>query len=99
MKINKIAAIASATALLAGIGTFATQGPASAQAPFLRTHPMIRAHREAHPELRRALRQLELARTSLQAGAHDFQGHREHALDLVNQAIVQLRQAIASDRH
>lgn len=96
MSVKKIVALATASVLIAGVGTVATQNAARAQGPF--GHPMIRPH-ERHPELMRALGQLQDARASLQAAAHDYHGHRTHAIDLINQAIDQINQAIASDRH
>lgn len=96
MSMKKIAALASASVLIAGIGTVATQTAARAQAPF--PHPMIR-HHERHPELMRAMRQLENARASLQSAAHDYHGHRDQAVALINQAIDQIHQAIQSDRY
>ncbi|MBV9468592.1 MAG: hypothetical protein JO316_10545 [Abitibacteriaceae bacterium] len=53
---------------------------------------------ERHPELRRALRSLQAAKVDLQKGAHDFQGHRAKALDLTNQAIAEVQQALQADK-
>src|SRR5579872_4440030 len=96
MNAKKIIAMASACALVAGIGTIATQGPIHAQTP--NPGGINRPHREPHPELRKALRQLQNVKATLQSGARDFSGHREQAVDLVNQAISQVQQAIASDK-
>ncbi|MBV9850991.1 MAG: hypothetical protein JO250_15075 [Armatimonadetes bacterium] len=98
---KKIAASLAAVTGLAGLtfGGVAVK-PASAQVP---TPPVTTPnnpgkHRgERHPELRRALRNLNQAKNNLQNAAHDFQGHREQALDLVNKAIDQVQQALASD--
>lgn len=95
MKTRKAIALISASMLLASIGAVATQTPAHAQGPF--PHPMIRPH-ERHPELRRAMRQLQNAKASLQSAAHDYHGHRDQAIALIDQAISQIQQAMASDR-
>ncbi|MGH9355829.1 MAG: hypothetical protein ACRD10_06835 [Terriglobia bacterium] len=57
------------------------------------------APREAHPEIRMALRALMNARQHLAHGAHDFGGHRAKALELTNSAIEQCRVALHYDRH
>jgi hypothetical protein len=66
----------------------AVSGDPSASAARLETHPMIR----------RAIGALEAAKGDLQAANHDFCGHREDALESVNNALTQLRAALASDR-
>jgi hypothetical protein len=53
---------------------------------------------EKHPELIKALRQLNAAKTSLQSAKRDFDGHREKAVDLTSQAIKEVELAIASDK-
>lgn len=55
--------------------------------------------REAHPQIRAALRALENARDHLQRGAHDFGGHRARALQLADQAIQECQAALQYDRH
>lgn len=53
---------------------------------------------EAHPEIRAAIRALENARQHLQAGAHDFGGHRAKALEHVNQALEECHAALQADK-
>ena len=53
---------------------------------------------ERHPMIRRAIQALENAKVDLQDASHDYCGHREDALESVNNAISQLRQALESDR-
>lgn len=85
--------------------------PASAQLPPPRPLPPVQRHRgdgdhdrddrrrgERHPEIQRALTNLRQAQNNLQHAAHDFGGHRERALDLVQQAISQCNQALQADR-
>jgi len=52
-----------------------------------------------HPEIRRALRNLQQAKGNLQHSTRDFSGHREQALDLVQKAIDQCQQALRSDKN
>jgi hypothetical protein len=52
----------------------------------LATAPISSA-RERHPEIRAALDALRSARANLQAGAHDFHGHRVAAIRDVDAAI------------
>jgi len=54
---------------------------------------------ERHPMIRRAINALDAARTDLQQAAHDFKGHRAEALEAVNKAQSQLRQALACDKN
>jgi hypothetical protein len=53
---------------------------------------------ERHPEIRKAMRQLEAAKDSLQHAAHDFGGHREAAIKSIDEALNQLNQALAYDK-
>jgi hypothetical protein len=53
---------------------------------------------ERHPEIRAAMHALTNAERYLAAGAHDFGGHRMKALQLVQQAEAELREALAYDR-
>ena len=54
---------------------------------------------ERHPMIRRAINALDAARTDLQQAAHDFKGHRAEALEAVNRAQSELRQALACDKN
>ena len=59
----------------------------------------ITAKKEKHPLIRKAIAALENAAVDLEDASHDFCGHREAALDKVNQAIVQLGEALGCDPH
>ena len=59
---------------------------------------MNRGGKEQHPEIRDAIRALENARNHLQKAAHDFGGHRAKALEHVNQALEECRQALQYDK-
>jgi len=54
---------------------------------------------ERHPMIRRALNALNAAKTDLQQAAHDFKGHRAEALEAIERAQNQLRQALACDKN
>jgi len=89
-------ALAAATLAL-GLST-ASVVLAQPTTPGIPGRPVVgRAHKERHPELRRALKALTRARTDLQNGSHDFSGHREKALDLTQRAIAEVNQALQSD--
>ena len=98
-----IAKITATLAVAAGLGAagFAASTPAQAQGPMPPAPPMTRPHPrgERHPEIRRALRNLQQAKGNLQHATHDFSGHREQALDLVQKAIDQCQQALRDDRN
>jgi hypothetical protein len=53
---------------------------------------------ERHPNIYAAIRALEGAKNDLQHAAHDFGGHRDEAVEVVEGAIKQLRQATACDK-
>jgi hypothetical protein len=52
----------------------------------------------AQPHMQAALNHLKQARTSLNRATADKGGHRERAIELVNQAIDQVEAGIAYDR-
>ena len=52
----------------------------------------------AQPQMQSALTNLRQARTNLNRATADKGGHRERAIDLVNQAIDQVEKGIAYDR-
>ena len=53
---------------------------------------------ERHPHIRGAIAELQAAREELRTAAHDFCGHRVDAIAKTDQAITQLREALACDR-
>ena len=54
---------------------------------------------ERHPMIRRAMNALAAAKTDLQQAAHDFKGHRAEAVEAIDRAQNQLRQALACDKN
>jgi hypothetical protein len=53
---------------------------------------------DEHPHMDAAKKALENAKAQLEQAAHDYNGHRVKALDLVNQAIKEINEGIASDK-
>jgi len=61
--------------------------------------PQHRQRRERHPELMRALRTLQRAKTDLMRANRDFGGHRAKAAELTEQAIQEVQAAIQFDKN
>ncbi|HEV2488516.1 MAG TPA: hypothetical protein VGT03_01815 [Candidatus Acidoferrales bacterium] len=71
-----------------------TPAAAALNATQERTEP-----REAHPEINRAIRQLQAAKAGLEKyGAHDLGGHRVKAIEHIDQALAELREGIKFDK-
>ncbi len=51
-----------------------------------------------HPEMKAALRHLEAAKAELMKGAHDYSGHRDQAMALINQAEQQIETGVSSQK-
>jgi hypothetical protein len=55
--------------------------------------------REAHPEIHHAIDQLEAAKDGLvKYGAHDLGGHRVKAIDHIDRALAELKEALKFDK-
>jgi len=54
--------------------------------------------KEKHPHMVAAKKALENAEKQLQQAAHDYNGHRTKAIELVDQAIKEINEGIASDK-
>lgn len=64
------------------------------------SQPHAIASPQQHPVIEKAIQQLETVRNELQnQAAHDFKGHREKALEHVNQALQELHLALQVDQH
>ncbi len=77
--------------------TPAAQAPAAPEA----TAPVAvkpAHHAEHHPEIHKAMRKLRGARQELEKAAHDYAGHKAKAMEAINQALEELRAALASDK-
>ena len=55
--------------------------------------------REKHPELKKAMHNLEQAKSNLQKAARDFGGHRAKAAELTDEAIKEVQAAIQADKN
>ena len=53
---------------------------------------------ERHPEIRAAQKDLSRAKAHLKDAAHDFGGHRVKAIEFIDQAQGELREALQYDR-
>ena len=71
------------------------QPPAGGVAP---KHGKRMERNEKHPEIRKALRNLEQAKNNMEHAADDFGGHKAKALELSEQAISELKLALAADK-
>ena len=68
-------------------------------APAVRAEvPPVKKGVEAHPHIRASLHELQEARRELETAAHDFGGHRKEAIEAVDNAIKQLREALEYDK-
>jgi hypothetical protein len=54
--------------------------------------------KEAHPVLRQSIHQIEGIKDRLQKAPTDFGGHRERAVDALNHALGELRDALQADK-
>ncbi len=98
MKNRLIATIGIGTALL-GTGALVTNAYGLQPQPTSGNKRGIRMERrEKHPEIMRAMRNLEQAKRNLQNGAHDFGGHRAKALEHTEQALQECREALKFDK-
>lgn len=89
--------------LVVVIGSIGSAAPAPAQlrsaapAPAAQAHgPTAASELEDHPRMEDALRSLQAAKAALQSAAHDFQGHRQKALEATSAAIEEIRLALAA---
>jgi hypothetical protein len=53
---------------------------------------------EQHPHIKAAIHELEEAKRELQTAAHDFGGHRVEAIEAIDNALKQLREALKYDK-
>ena len=57
------------------------------------------SHMEKHPRIHKAIAALDAAIAELKAAPHDFNGHREAAVDACQKAKEQLKEALEADKH
>ena len=90
MKTKILAIAAVATTLIGGSALLATNAVAQSN------HPTVGAAVTAqrHPEIRKALKQLRNAMTTMENAADDFHGHKKDAMDHTKRAIHELEVAL-----
>lgn len=89
-----VSIIAGATLL--GGGAFVSQVVAAPNHPPI---VAVQRKRERHPEIRKAMKNLEQAKTNLQNADRDFGGHRTKAVEAINVALDECKAALAFDKH
>lgn len=103
----RVSAVISAVSLAACLAVFAPGETAFAQqqpphpAAAGAAHPAGAAATSAkddHPKMEAAQQALAKAKSELASAAHDYDGHRKKALELVDQASEQIRLGLASDK-
>lgn len=98
-----------ATVLAAATGVALLVAPSSARAELpvasaglrpitLVVTPNYARRAERHPEIQRAINDLQRAKYAMQHASHDFGGHRVDAVAACDNAIAQLRLAMEFDR-
>jgi hypothetical protein len=60
--------------------------------------PAVAVHHEHHPEIHKAMRKLKAAKEDLEKAEHDYGGHRVKAIEAINHAIQELKEALESDK-
>lgn len=95
---GKLFALGGLVALFAFAPSFTLPGQSQVGAA-PRQGKMGKMGKEKHPEIRRAIKNLEQAKNSMTHAASDFGGHRVKALELTEQAIAELKLALASDKN
>ncbi len=98
---KKITALVGAGAVALSIGSVLISPVASAQGGPVGPPIPTPVNRGAgvngtHPNIRRAIGNLTRIATNLGKDPHDFGGHKSKAIQLINQAIDELNQALAS---
>ena len=78
--------------------TLSTSALAQAPAPAPKGGQMGGAGKEDHPHIEAAMKALENAKHQLETAAQDFSGHRAKALEHVNQALDECREALKADK-
>src|SRR2546430_9788282 len=54
------------------------------------------ARAQEHPRMEEAKKDLQAAKTALQASAHDYGGHRKQAIEAIDRALGQIRAGLAT---
>lgn len=100
MKTRMFAIAAIASTLIGGGALVASNAFAQGAPPVQQSAVGAGGARlEKHPELRKAMRQLNNALKTMKGAADDFNGHKEAAMDDTQKAINELIAALKADRH
>jgi len=86
--------------ILTGLTFAQTPPPAEAPAAVVAPPAMHHEHKgkgEHHPEIHKAMRKLRGAKEDLEKAAKDYAGHRVAAIGYIDQALAELKAALASD--
>ena len=83
--------------MLGALGLFSTEAPAQNRKP--RTGKPATAKTTNHAKIVAAINSLEAAKTELQHSDGNFGGHKQDALDAVNNALKQLRLALQFEKY
>ena len=95
---NYIRKIVAATCLLGLVALPTTIAFAQATPASDASSPTPKKGKEAHPQIQKAIKDLETARQHLEEAAHDFGGHKADAMKACDEAIKQLREALKFDK-
>lgn len=101
---SKIASFALASCLVTG-GLFATQS--MAQGGVIRGNGQVKTggvkggggKHERHPEIMKAIKNLEQAKNDLMHADRDFGGHRTKAVEATERALAECREALKFDKN
>jgi hypothetical protein len=99
MKTKMFAIGAIASTLIGGGALVASNAFAQATPPPQTGGGTAPQKLERHPEIRKALRQLNMALKTMQNANDDFKGHKEAAMDDTQKGIKELQAALAADKH
>ena len=94
---NRMIAIAAIASTLIGGGALVASNAFAQTAP-----PQVgkgAGKMERHPEIRKALRQLNNALDTMKKAADDFGGHKSTAMSETSSAIKELQEALKFDKH
>jgi hypothetical protein len=98
LNLKTLLGAAAMTVMLTALPSIAqTASSAPAAAPAAK-QMMNHKKGERHPEIRQAYKALTHAKMDLERANKDFGGHRAKALELTNQALAELREALKADK-
>jgi|SRR5579862_1231960 len=101
MKNRMIVMAALASTLIGGGALVASNSFAQASPPITQAGAGVgtAGRLERHPEIRKAMRQLNMALTTMKKANDDFKGHKEAAMDATQKAIAELQAALKADKN